>query len=76
MASDTIEIVPQRSITTTVSFHHISYTVENKETSNKKRTIGSLCKRGQRRQILNDVSGKFETGMNAILGNRSLISSV
>lgn len=55
----------------TLSFHHLNYTIDCKSQSNKR-----LCKclpfqsfsSEEKKQVIKNISGKFQNGMNAILG--------
>jgi hypothetical protein len=62
--------VPMDSISEgTLSFYNISYTVGGRQENGRwKNWHPSFMKSGPKKQIIDDVSGIFRSGMNAVMG--------
>jgi hypothetical protein len=57
----------------TLSFHNINYTIDGLQKNNLCKNLRpSFIKSKPGKQIINDVSGIFKSGMNAIMGKNSL----
>ena len=60
----------------TLSFHNVNYTVGGSGTNSSRQKCCLPCiKPNPGRQILQDVSGMFTTGMNAIMGKNTFFTS-
>lgn len=61
----------------TLSFHNISYMIGGRQKTGRcKHWYPSFTKPKPEKQIIDDVSGIFTTGMNAIMGKNSLFPYV